>query len=175
MKNVQLLASELGKGARMRPASLLLLCVASLTAGCGQDESSDGAGGSSVTGNGEPVSYGEGEYAILLSGPEPGIYCWYIEETVRICDGSTETDYFDICLPDEHNCLLYQPEDTPPNGSDTCYTRVNYSTVGGTFLYGDCAHHSAYWSNDPDVKADAQCLFHKHCQGDELCVDYQCE
>jgi hypothetical protein len=155
----------------MRLASLLLVSAVSLTVGCGENAGSDAGGGSPGPGSDEPVAYGDGEYAILLSGPEPRIYCWYIEETVNICDGSTQTDYLDICLQDEPNCLLHQPDDIPPNGTDTCYTRVDYSTVGGSFLYGDCEHHAAYWSADPDV----ECLFHGHCEEGERCVDYQCQ
>ena len=143
-----------------------------LVAGTGCDESSHSSvdGGSPGSSSDEPVSYGEGEYAILLSEP-PGTYCWFIGETIHICDGSTETDYSDICVPDEQNCLLLQPDDIPPNGTDTCYTRTDYSTVSGDALHGDCEHHAAYWSSSPDV----ECLFHGHCQEGQLCIDYRCE
>lgn len=158
---------------RLSQSFITFFTLAALV-GCGEasdDDETGGAGGEQSTGasSSEPRAYGEGEYGILLSGPEPGIYCWYIEETVRICGGSKETDYFDICLPDERNCLLHQPDDTLDEGE--CYVRVDYNTVSGSYLTGDCEHHAAYWASDPSV----QCLFHKHCANGQQCVDYRCE
>lgn len=160
---------------QLRAAGLVTLHC--LLCACGGPEAEGGgsaeAGGG--PGSGEPVAYGDGEYGILLTGPDPGIYCWYIGEIIEICDGEEATDWSDTCIPDEQSCLLYQPDDVPPDGTDTCYTRIDYSTVSGTYLHGDCEHHAAYWSSDPDLKATAECLFHGHCQEGQQCVDYLCE
>jgi hypothetical protein len=116
------------------------------------------------------TEYGSGEYAIILTGEtEPQRYCWYIGETVRICPPGTRDDSsIDECIDNETNCLFYQPADE--EREDTCYVRTSWQTVSGEALYGDCAHHAAYWSDDPSV----ECLYHRHCNTNELCVDWLC-
>src|SRR5262249_31799227 len=80
-------------------------------------------GGSGGSPGGQLVEYGQGEYGITLSSPPPGTYCWYIEETVRICGTSQDTNARNICYENEPNCLVRQPEDSETD-TGSCWTRV---------------------------------------------------
>jgi len=119
------------------------------------------------------TEFGRGEYAIYLTEQSPRRYCWYIEETVRICGGGgrpTRSDSFrNVCFDDETNCLARQPEDSERETS-SCWTRIDYDNVSSGALYGDCGKVTRYFAEDDTV----QCLYHRHCRGDRLCVDYQC-
>ncbi|MCU0681218.1 MAG: hypothetical protein MUF34_02975 [Polyangiaceae bacterium] len=135
--------------------------------------SSAGSAGGGLGGEQKLVDYGEGEYAVTLSAPPRGTYCWYIEETVRVCsDVTKDENYRDICYDNEPNCLARQPEGSESD-TGTCWTRISYENVSGGPLQGDCATLDAYWGDDPNVN----CLYHKHCEvfGVEArCVDYKC-
>lgn len=116
------------------------------------------------------TEYGSGEYAIILTGETaPQRYCWYVGETVQVCpSGTMDTQVLDHCIDDETACLAHQPPDEEEDA--TCWVRTDWETVSGEALYGDCAHQAAYWSDDPSV----ECLYHRHCNTNELCVDYLC-
>lgn len=119
------------------------------------------------------TQYGQGDYAIYLSAPDPRRYCWYIEETVRICGGNgspTRDDlYVNVCYDDETNCAARKPVDSEVDNG-TCWTRIDYDTVSNGALYGDCSRVDRYFGDNPDT----QCLFHKHCPQGRRCMDYQC-
>lgn len=119
-----------------------------------------------------PIEYGSGDYAVIITtGVVPRRYCWFIEETVRICRGSsTKTDYVNSCIDDETSCLQYEPEGSTKETS-SCYVRVSYETVSNGALYGDCKTLDAYWGDDPAV----DCLYHKYCGGGQKCIDYKCQ
>lgn len=122
------------------------------------------------TAGGLYTEYGSGDYAVLLTNTEGlDAYCWYIEETVRVSAGSKRTAYDHICVDAETNCLAYEPEGWEEETSTT-WVRVDYDTVSGGALFGSCEIHAAYWDDDPAV----ECLFHDHCNGDGLCVDWRC-
>ncbi len=136
--------------------------------GAGGAGAGTGAGGARAT-----VDYGSGEYGIALSTPPRSTYCWYIEETVRVCDDVTKDEnYADICYENETNCLARQPEGSETETS-SCWTRILYENISGGPLPGDCAMLEAYQRLDPAV----ECLYHRHCRAvvaDARCVDYKC-
>ena len=134
-------------------------------------------GGSGVAGNqtgaGALHDYGSGDHGITLSDPNPGIYCWIIEETVRISGTSHSTSAYNICLDNERNCLAHEPADSTQETS-TSYLRVSYQIVGDGNgpLTGSCAMLDAYWRGSPDV----ECLYHAHCgpAPGGRCLDWKC-
>lgn len=167
------------------PLTLFSAAVICCNLACGSTrERGDGAGqvrdggaqvldsGSGATLNPNLKSYGSGDHAILLSEANPRRYCWYIEETLRICMGSPPTQdraYNDLCYDDETNCLARQPEDQERD-TGTCWTRIDVENVSGGALYGSCDRVDAYQRRDPGT----QCLYHGQCPSGRLCADYQC-
>lgn len=118
------------------------------------------------------TEYGSGEYAIFLA-EAPRRFCWYIEETTRICGGSgrpTRDDVFrNVCIDDELDCLANQPEDSERETS-SCWTRITYDNVSRGPLFGTCDHVERYFGDDPSI----ECLYHRHCSDGQQCADYQC-
>jgi hypothetical protein len=129
------------------------------------------AGAGQTTG-GQMREYGVGDYAVTLTStaPPPRL-CWYTEETTRVCDGSPPTKRTfveDSCTDGGQSCLANEPPDSEKE-TGSCWIRVDYETVGGGALTGDCATLAAYHRN----YLTGACMFHKHCPGGK-CVDYQC-
>ena len=166
-------------------AKLLAISAALVMSACGgasRDRTASNNGTARDAGAGQGTDagdlsgyteFGRGEYAIYLSEANPRRYCWYIEETVRICGGNgrpTRDDlYLDVCYDDETNCLARQPADSEVE-TGGCWTRITYDNVSNGALYGDCGRVDAYFADDPDT----QCLYHRHCPEGRLCADYQC-
>ncbi|MCK6548904.1 hypothetical protein L6R52_23875 [Myxococcota bacterium] len=115
--------------------------------------------------------HGTGRYAILLSDPSPDPYCWFIEETTRVCEGdsSVRNAYADLCFDAETNCLALEPAGSETM-TDSCWIRVSYENPGNGPLYGSCDRVAEYF----DQTGDTQCLYHDHCPENRLCADYRC-
>ena len=128
-----------------------------------------GAGGNETA---QGREYGSGDYAVILTGAAaPPRMCWYTEVTTRVCDGSPPTKRVftdDRCVDGGLDCLANEPPDREMD-TGSCWTRVDYETVGGGALTGDCATLASYHRN----YLTGACLFHRHCPGGK-CVDYQC-
>jgi len=159
--------------------------------GSGSGSGSSGSGGNSGTGGNNSTGgssgttsgtggganglreYGSGDHAVTLSDPNPGIYCWITQETVRICGGSRNTDWGHYCFDGERNCQAREPADSEREDG-TCWTGIYYSIVGDGPLTGSCAKREAYMREDPDV----ECLYNAHCAGagdvQGKCVDWKC-
>jgi hypothetical protein len=131
-----------------------------------------GAGGASGNQTAQGREYGSGDYAVILTGAAaPPRMCWYTEVTTRVCDGSPPTKRVftdDRCVDGGLDCLANEPPDREMD-TGSCWTRVDYETVGGGAITGDCATLASYHRN----YLTGACLFHRHCPGGK-CVDYQC-
>lgn len=114
--------------------------------------------------------YGSGGHAILLSDPSPSTYCWFIEDTTRVCQGEgIRHAYADLCFDGETSCLALEPQGSEMM-SETCWIRISYENPGNGPLHGTCDRVSDYF----DQVGDTQCLFHDHCPENRLCADYRC-
>jgi hypothetical protein len=166
-----------------RPISLLVFCLVLVACEGSRSrggEINDEKGNTDTRGETSDAfdgarEFGDGDYAIIFTGDaEPSKYCWYIKETVRIWTDGNNVERRDsatnICVEGGVECVANEPMGYT-NETESSYERVGYSTVSYGALYGSCEQLERYWSDDDE---SVQCLFHKHCYGGRLCLDYQC-
>ncbi len=99
---------------------------------------------------------------------EQRYYCGILWTTVRICNGTQNTDYGEGCVDDATDCLSLLPPDERIDFSEYCYTRTEYEVFGDGAQVGTCAQFDAYWAGE------VECLKDSHCGSGERCDDTAC-